>query len=148
MKADDATIHALRSDLALQIARHVSRSGESQVRESKRLRIPQPTLSKIMNGRIEEVSLELLIRIAVRAGLPVVLQTGTVPEEAGVFVSMRDEEGDGARLPSRVAEEARDDLIEHARRLSPTERLEAHVRHTELVTALHRAGRARSAKTR
>jgi predicted XRE-type DNA-binding protein len=52
MKADDATIHALRSDLALQIARHVSRSGESQVRESKRLRIPQPTLSKILNGRI------------------------------------------------------------------------------------------------
>jgi predicted XRE-type DNA-binding protein len=147
MSSDDATIQALRSDLALQIARHIARSGESQVHEAKRLRIPQPTLSKIMNGRIEEVSLELLIRVAVRAALPVVLQTGTVPEEAGAFVCMR-EKAPGARLPSKVAEEARDDLIAHARRLTPAERLEAHVRHTELITALHRGGRGRSARAR
>jgi predicted XRE-type DNA-binding protein len=147
MSKDDATIHALRSDLALQIARHVARSGESQVRESKRLRIPQPTLSKIMNGRVEEVSLELLIRIAVRAGLPVVLQTGTVPEEAGAFVSLR-ERAAGARLPSKIAEQAQEDLIAQARRLSPAERLEAHVRHTELVTALHRGGRGRGVRAR
>ncbi len=147
MSRDDDTIQALRSDLALQIARHVARSGESQVREAKRLRIPQPTLSKIMNGRVEEVSLELLLRVAVRAGLPVVLQTGTVPEEAGAFVAMR-EKAPGARLPSKVATRAQEELIAQARRLSPAERLEAHVRHTELVTALHRAGRGRGVRAR
>ena len=39
-----------------------------------------------MHGRVSQLSLELLIRIAVRAGLPVVLQTGKDAEEAGVFV--------------------------------------------------------------
>jgi hypothetical protein len=83
----------------------------------------------------------------VRAGLPVVLQTGTVPEEAGAFVSSH-ERAASARLPSKVADEARNDLIAQARRLSPAERLEAHVRHTELITALHRSGRGRSSRVR
>jgi hypothetical protein len=91
-----------------------------------------------MNGRVLELSLELLIRIAVRAGLPVVLQTGKDPAEAGVFVSGGPPPG---RIsPSKLADEARDELTESARRLSPEQRLEAHLKHSELVTALHRAG--------
>jgi predicted XRE-type DNA-binding protein len=138
-----ATIQALRSDLALQIARHIRRSEQSQVAAAKRLGIPQPTLSKIMNGRVTELSLELLIRIAVRAGLPLVLQTGKVPAEAGAFVS-------GAATPERIprsklADEARDALTQSARRLTPEQRLEAHLKHSELVTALHNAGQAHHA---
>ena len=46
------------------------RAGLNQVTAAKRFAVPQPTLSKIVNGRVADLSLELLIRIAVRAGLP------------------------------------------------------------------------------
>jgi predicted XRE-type DNA-binding protein len=141
--AEVATIQNLRSDLALQIGRHVRREGSSQLAAAKRLRIPQPTLSKIMNGRVDELSLELLIRIAVRAGLPVLLQTGNEPAEAGAFVS-------GTALPervhrSKVGSDAREALAQSAWQLTPEQRLEAHLRHSELVTALHDAGQAQRA---
>jgi predicted XRE-type DNA-binding protein len=141
---DIATIQALRSDLALQIARHVSRSEQSQVTAAKRLGIPQPTLSKIMNGRVTELSLELLIRIAVRAGLPIVLQTGKVPAEAGAFVSGR-KRTERTGSPSKLADEAREAMTESTRRLTPAQRLEAYLKHSELVTALHNAGQAHHA---
>jgi predicted XRE-type DNA-binding protein len=141
MDADAATIQALRSDLALQIARFIKGQGRNQTEAARQLAIPQPTVSKIMNGRVSELSLELLIRVAVRAGLPVVLQTGKVPEEAGVFLSgVRRAEHSGMR--SRVAESARDALLATARQLTPEQRLRTHLEHNELVHAFHRAGEA------
>jgi predicted XRE-type DNA-binding protein len=141
---DVATIHALRSDLALQISRFMRRCGLSQLVAAKRFAVPQPTLSKIANGRVADLSLELLIRIAVRAGLPVVLQTGQVPEEAGVFVS-----GEPAparsRAASRLADAARASLVERTRHLTPEQRLAAFVVHTQLGTELHQAGRVAEA---
>ena len=136
---DQAAIQALRSDLALQIARHVGRDGLTQVAAAKRLAIPQPTLSKIMRGQVEAVSLELLLKVAVRAGLSVVLQTGKDAAEAGVYVSGVTTSRP-ARTQSRLADEARLAVSESIRSLSPEERLEAHLKHNELVTALHRAG--------
>lgn len=141
-RPDQAVIEALRSDLALQIARHVGRDGLTQVAAAKRLAIPQPTLSKIMRGRVEAVSLELLLKIAVRAGLPVVLQTGKDAAEAGVYVSGITPSGP-ARSKSRLADRARLAVNESVRSLSPEERLEAHLKHNELVTALQHAGMGR-----
>ena len=140
---DIATIQSLRVDLALQITRHLARRGESQVEAARALRIPQPTLSKIVNGKLSGLSLELLIRIAVRAGLPVVLQTGQSPEEAGAFTSGASRLQSAERGPRRssVAEEAREALRESARRLSPEQRLEAFLKHSELVMGLREAGR-------
>jgi predicted XRE-type DNA-binding protein len=143
--SEAATIEALRRDLALQIARHVGHSGRRQVDVAKQLGIPQPTLSKIVNGRVSDLSLELLIRIAVRARLPVLLQTGEDPAEAGVYASAI------VRLPrsdaSRLAERAREDLARSERRLTPEQRLGVQLRHSELLTALHRAGKAHRAAT-
>jgi predicted XRE-type DNA-binding protein len=139
------TIHALRGDVALQVARYVRARSLSQVAAAEQLGIPQPTLSKIMNGKVADLSLELLIRIAVRAGLHLVLQTGNVPAEAGAFVAG----GVRASPPasrSRVAEEARAALLETARRLTPEQRLEAHLEHNQLVTALHQAGKVAMAR--
>ena len=136
---DQAAIKALRSDLALQIARHVGRDGQTQVAAAKRLAIPQPTLSKIMRGQVEAVSLELMLKIAVRAGLSVVLQTGKDAAEAGVYVSGITT-SKPARIKSRLADEARHAVSESVRSLSSEERLEAHLKHSELVAALHRAG--------
>lgn len=136
---DLATIQALRSDLALQIARHARREWPSQVAAAKDLGIPQPTLSRIANGQVAELSLELLIRIAVRARLPVILQTGKEPAEAGVFISVAPPPDRKTR--SQVADQARDALAATARQLTPEQRLDAFLRHCELVTALHRARR-------
>jgi predicted XRE-type DNA-binding protein len=136
---DVLTIQALRSDVALQISRFMEREQLSQAAAAKLLRIPQPTLSKVVNGRVSDLSLELLIRIAVRAGLLLVLQTGAVPEEAGAFM--------GGALPdtrqgmrSRLADAARDELVTAARDMTPEQRLLAHIKHSELVARLHRAG--------
>jgi predicted XRE-type DNA-binding protein len=137
---DASTIQALRGDVALQISRFLARQGLSQAAAAKLLRIPQPTLSKIANGRVAELSLELLIRIAVRAGLPLVLQTGAVPEEAGAFVSGGVPSArQGVR--SRIAARAQDALTATARDMTPEQRLHAHLKQSELVTSLHRAAR-------
>lgn len=136
-----ATIQALRTDVALQIARHQRQLGISQLRAAKQWRIPQPTLSKIANGRISDLSLELLLRIAVRAGLPMTLQTGRVPQEAGAFVSAR-QPTSSRPLRSRLADEAREASRQAERRLSPAKRLEAFLEHNQLIALLHRAGHA------
>ena len=135
-----ATIQALRSDVAAQIARHVARGGQTQVDAAKQLGIPQPTLSKIMRGKVADVSLELLLRIAVRARLSLDLQMSANPEEAGAYLATRVPPEPG-RLRSRVSQETRAALLNSVRAMSPAERLEAYVRHNELVAELSEAGR-------
>ncbi len=136
---DMATVQALRRDLALQLARFVERGGMSQVAAARLLRIPQPTLSKIVNARVSELSLELLIKVAVRARIPLVMQTGKDPGEAGVFVSgivMLE------RVPrSRLAEQARREEDANSLRLTPEQRLGVQLRHSELLAELHQAGK-------
>ncbi len=139
LSADEATIQSLRRDIALQISRLAQRLGGTQVAAAKRLGIPQPTLSKIANGRVSDLSIEFLIRIAVRAGLPITLQTGRAPEEAGAFISRLAPESRPSR--SKLADEARESRIDSERRLTPTQRLEAFLEHNQLLGALHRTGR-------
>jgi predicted XRE-type DNA-binding protein len=136
-----ATVHALRSDVALQLARFTQRMGVSQIVAAKRLGLPQPTLSKIINGRVSDVSLELLIRTAARAGLPMTLQTGRVPQESGAFVSGTYSHSSRSSR-SRLAEAARQSLNQSANRLTPAERLQAFLEHNQLLGALQQAGRA------
>jgi predicted XRE-type DNA-binding protein len=142
---DTATIQRLRSDVALQLARYVHRLGVTQVVAARQLRLPQPTLSKILNGRVSDLSLELLIRIAVRAALPMALHTGLAPQEAGAFSSNTRSSSRVSR--SKVGHAARDFLIQsEIRRLTPSQRLEAFLEHSQLLRALHDAGRAADTK--
>jgi predicted XRE-type DNA-binding protein len=143
--SDIATIHALRSDVALQLSRHVNRMGATQVVAAARLGLPQPTLSKIINGRVSDVSLELLLRVAVRAGLPLALQTGRVPQEAGAFCPATPSHSTRA-FPSKLEDAARQALIEAQRSLTPAQRLDAFLEHNQLVCALHLAGRTAQAQ--
>jgi predicted XRE-type DNA-binding protein len=139
LSPDDATILSLRRDIALQISRLARRLGGTQMAAAKQLGIPQPTLSKITNGHVSDLSIEFLIRIAVRAGLPITLQTGHVPEEAGAFISRLARESRASR--SKLADEARESRIDSERRLTPTQRLEAFLEHNQLLGALHQASR-------
>lgn len=142
MESDAATVLNLRRDLALQITRCIDASGLSQSAMAVRLGIPQPTLSRIVHGRVDALSLELLIRVAVRAGLPVVLQVGREPNEAGVY-AVRDAliaaPSGGRTRTSALGERARAETLQEALALSPTQRLEAQLRHSELLAQLRAA---------
>lgn len=141
MLPDEATIHSLRRDLALQVSRAVRQRGATQVAAAQQLGVPQPTLSKLINGRVDNLSIELLIRIAVRAGLSLTLQTGDVAEEAGVFVSTSDRHLMPRRDKSRLADEARHSREVSDTGLTPSQRLEAFLEHNQLLAELHQAGR-------
>ena len=141
MPRDEATIQSLRRDIALQVSRVARRLGDTQVAAARRLCVPQPTLSKIINGRVSDLSVEFLLRVAVRAGLPITLQTGRDAAEAGAFVSGLARKSTHAP-GSKLAQEARESLLESERRLTPGERLEAFLEHNQLLGALHQAARA------
>jgi predicted XRE-type DNA-binding protein len=141
MSPDFETVHALRSDVALQIARFLERLGISQLAAAKQLQVPQPTLSKISNGHTADLSLELLLRIAVRAGLRITLQTGLIPGEAGAFVSAA-RSSSARAFPSKIADSAHASLKKSLLELTPAQRLEAFVEHNQLTHELREAGRA------
>jgi predicted XRE-type DNA-binding protein len=140
MPPEEATIHALRRDLALQVSRAVRRLALTQVAAAKRLGIPQPTVSKLINGHVDSLSIELLIRVAVRAGLSLTLLTGDVPDEAGVYVSTSSPHPP-VRRKSRLADTARNSAAASGRRLTLSQRLDAFLRHSQLLAELHQAGR-------
>jgi transcriptional regulator with XRE-family HTH domain len=142
MFSDEATIQSLRRDLALQVSRIALRLGETQVAAARRLGIPQPTLSKINNGRVSDLSIEFLLRIAVRAGIPMTLQTGRDAAEAGAFVWGLSPRDRAHAKGSKLAAEARGLLVESERSLTPGARLEAFLEHNQLVGALHQAALA------
>ena len=128
-RADDtATILRLRSDVALQISRFLKRKQLSQAAAAKALRISQRTLSKVANGRVSNLSLELLLRIAVRARLLLVLQIGEVPEEAGAFLSMTTPQ-------PNVPHDGLDATIAAVRDMTPQQRLNAHLKLSEAMAA-------------
>ena len=137
---DEAAIVNLRRDLALQLSRAVKRLGVTQSEAAARLNLPQPTLSKIINRQTDNLSIEFLIRVAVRAGLSLTLLTSDVPEEAGAHLTSRDA-GSSALGTSRLANEARDSIEAANGRLTPSQRLEAFLEHNQLLAELNRAGR-------
>jgi predicted XRE-type DNA-binding protein len=141
MPPDFETVRALRSDVALQIARYTERLGISQMAAAKQLDLPQPTLSKIVNGRTSDLSLELLLRVAVRAGLRLTLQTGLIPQEAGAYVAAGQPASDRT-FPSKIATHTHVSLNESLRELTPAQRVEALLEHNQLVNELREAGRA------
>ena len=72
-----AALH-IRSQLAATLEYHIERKGWSQTEAARALKVPQPTVSKIVNGNIEKLSIEFLIKLMVRAGLPACGMTGTM----------------------------------------------------------------------
>jgi predicted XRE-type DNA-binding protein len=138
MPPDFETVRALRSDVALQIARYTERLGISQMAAARQLDLPQPTLSKIVNGRTSDLS---LLRIAVRAGLRLTLQTGLNPREAGAYVAAG-QPASGRTFPSKIAVRTHVSLNKSLRELSPAQKVEAFLEHNQLVHELRESGRA------
>jgi len=87
---DVATIKALRSDLAHEIAQFIRRRGYTQVAAARVFGVPQPTISKVINGRVSDMSMEFLLRMLVRVDIPLVLQTGSTANDAMAKVAVGD----------------------------------------------------------
>lgn len=65
---EDAMIYAVRADLADAIAKALAGKTQGEIVEALGLR--QSVVSQILNGKIENVSVERLMRAMVRAGIP------------------------------------------------------------------------------
>jgi predicted XRE-type DNA-binding protein len=68
---EEAIALHIRSQLVARLEQHIERKGWSQAAAARALKVPQPTISKIVNGNIDRLSIEFLIKLMVRAGLPV-----------------------------------------------------------------------------
>jgi predicted XRE-type DNA-binding protein len=73
---EEAIAMHIRSQLAALLEQHIERKGWSQTVAARALKVPQPTISKIVNGNIDKLSIEFLIKLMVRAGLPVEIAGG------------------------------------------------------------------------
>jgi predicted XRE-type DNA-binding protein len=144
MSADFDTVHALRSDVALQIARFAERLDITQLALAKQWDVPQPTLSKIVNGHTADLSLELLLRIAVRAGLRITLQTGRIAQEAGAFVAAGRLSQDRT-FPSAIATGTHAALKASLRGLTPAQRIDVFLEHNQLASEWRESARAAAA---
>jgi len=73
---EEATALHIRSQLAATLEQYIERKGWSQAETARALKVPQPTVSKIINGNIDKLSIEFLVKLMVRAGLPVDVSSG------------------------------------------------------------------------
>ena len=73
---EEAIALHIRAQLAARLEHHIVRKGWSQTAAARALKVPQPTISKIVNGNVEKLSIEFLIKLMVRAGLPVGITGG------------------------------------------------------------------------
>ena len=73
---EEAVALHIRSQLAAALEHYIERKGLSQTEAARSLKVPQPTISKIVNGNVEKLSIEFLIKLMVRAGLPVGIAGG------------------------------------------------------------------------
>jgi predicted XRE-type DNA-binding protein len=73
---EEAIALHIRAQLAAALEHHIERKGWSQTEAARTLKVPQPTISKVVNGNIEKLSIEFLIKLMVRAGLPVNISGG------------------------------------------------------------------------
>lgn len=72
-----AALH-IRAHLAARLEHHIEQKGWNQTAAARALKVPQPTISKIINGNIERLSIEFLIKLMVRAGLPIGIAGGRI----------------------------------------------------------------------
>ncbi|MDP2326337.1 MAG: helix-turn-helix transcriptional regulator [Gammaproteobacteria bacterium] len=65
---EEAAVRAMRVELAAEIESFVERKGFTQTQAAKFFGVTQPKISKILRGRIEEFTIDYLVRIASMAG--------------------------------------------------------------------------------
>ena len=65
----EAQVMALRAELMIRLSERLKAKGWTQAEAAKRLRVTQPRVSKLTRGVWRDFSLDMLLTLAVRAGL-------------------------------------------------------------------------------
>src|SRR5690606_32194611 len=65
----EAKIMALRAEVMIRMEQHLKAQGWTQAEAAKRLGITQPRVSRLIKGRWQDFSLDMLLTLAARAGL-------------------------------------------------------------------------------
>jgi predicted XRE-type DNA-binding protein len=65
----EAKIMALRAEVMIRLEQHLQAQGWTQAEAAKRLGITQPRVSRLIEGRWQDFSLDMLLTLAARAGL-------------------------------------------------------------------------------
>lgn len=65
----EAKVMALGADAMIRIEQHLKAQGWTQVEAARRLGITQPRVSRLIKGRWQDFSLDMLLMLAARAGL-------------------------------------------------------------------------------
>lgn len=65
----DAEIMKLRAEVMIRVEQHMKAEGWTQTEAAKRLGITQPRVSRLIKGKTEDFSLDMLLKLAARAGM-------------------------------------------------------------------------------
>ena len=65
----EAQVLALRAEVMIRLERFIKAQGWTQADAAKHLGITQPRVSRLMKGKWEEFSLDMLLTLAARVGL-------------------------------------------------------------------------------
>ena len=65
----EAKVMALRAEVMIRMEQHLKAQGWTQAEAAKRLGITQPRVSRLIKGRWQDFSLDMLLTLAARAGL-------------------------------------------------------------------------------
>jgi predicted XRE-type DNA-binding protein len=72
--APEAAVMLLRAQLAEALRVWMEREKLTQARAAKRLQIGQPRVSEVVRGKVELLSLDYLVRLCAKAGIPVAVR--------------------------------------------------------------------------
>ncbi|HVS27100.1 MAG TPA: XRE family transcriptional regulator [Burkholderiales bacterium] len=70
----EAAVMLLRAELAEALRVWIEREKLTQAQAAKRLKIAQPRMSEIVRGKVELLSLDYLVGLCAKAGIPVDLR--------------------------------------------------------------------------
>ena len=65
----EAKVLALRAEVMIRLQQHLRLQGWTQAEAGRRLGITQPRVSRLLRGRWEDFSLDMLLTLAARVGL-------------------------------------------------------------------------------
>lgn len=65
----EAEVMRLRAEVMIQTAQRLKEQGLTQAEAAKQLGITQPRVSRLIKGKVEDFSLDMLLTLAARAGL-------------------------------------------------------------------------------
>jgi predicted XRE-type DNA-binding protein len=65
----EAMVMALRAEVMIRMELHLKAQGWTQAEAARRLGITQPSVSRLIRGKWQDVSLDMLLTPAARAGL-------------------------------------------------------------------------------